>query len=456
MFSLLTSLSLAADHDIAMVLRVVDPLGNALVDQSVALPYDQSFNLTLGKQDYVVQVTAAHDGRRATVETHVFKGELEEGVEIATPKLDLAPDEKRKKTSTTAAPRGVKDANGTKLSLLDWTVEAEWGWTGRDWVAETAKAKLEPSQIVLVWAGAPLYRSATDDAPVRMKAVERGPSGELMPVEVIEDGERVHVRTLGSPGVACHALSQNGLDGYVIDLWVAKEDLTMVVPRSVEVTYSDDTATTLDAGVALYPLTGKTQIADSELIVRADTGVFLVDVALPRTAVGLGYGISEARAAVTSEQVVQPTSSGGVGATLAGPVKIDGYDSRAIGQGFQVDETYELEGLERTGVVIKTNCSAHKVTVQPARLKAVDENSILVGVDVERASVPPGEIPVWWPDGSAAGKGLAPEGLEFAKKETRACQKVVLDTTPMPVVEGVVYEPEDDNLLELCWDKSDL
>ena len=456
MLLLLSSLAHAADHDIAMDLRVVDPLGNALVDQEVALPYEQSFPITLGKQDYVVQVVAKHEGRRATVEAHVFKGEVEDDVEIATPSLLLNPDEKRKKTSTTTAPRGVKDASGTKLKLLDWEVEAEWGWTGRDWVSDADKSKLEPSQIVLVWAGAPLYTSADGETPVRMKAVEREPGVELMPAEVIEDGERVHVRTLGSAGQACHSLEQNGLEGYVVDVWVDKSELTLVVPRQVEVSYSDETATTLDAGVALYPLSGKTQIADAELVLRADTGVFLVDAALPKDAVGLGYGISEARAPVTSEQVVQPTSGGGVGATLAGPVKIPGYDSRAIGQGFQVAETYEVEGLERTGVVVQTNCSSHRVTLQPARVKPVDENTIVVGLDHERSATEAGTVPVYWPSGEAAGTGPVPEGLEFSKKETRACQGVVLDTTPMPVVDGVVYEPSEDNVLELCWDKSEL
>lgn len=456
MLTLLSSLSVAAEHDLAMDLKLVDPLGNVLVDQSVALPYDQNFPVVIGKGDYIVHVEAKHEGRRAEVVAHVYKGAVEDDVEIATPSLTLNPDERREKTSTTTAPRGAKDSSGKKLSLLDWSLEAEWGWTGRDWLAEAANAKLQPSQIVLVWAGAPLMRSADDANPVRMKAAERGPGVDLMPVEVIEDGDLVHVRTLGTPGDACHALSANGLDGYVVDLWVAKSDLVPVVPKAVEVTYSDDTTTTLDAGVAVYAIPGKTLIADSERVVRADTGYFLVDAALPKGAVGLGYGISKARPPVTSEQVVQPTSSGGVGVTLAGPVKIPGYDSRSIGQGFLLQETFEVEGMERTGVVLQTTCSAHRVTVQPARVKAVKDDTTVVGQPVARIQSEPGAVPVYWPDGSVAGTGPAPEVLEFEKSETRACQGVVLDTTPMPVVEGVLYEPEPDNILSICWDKADL
>ncbi|HJN73728.1 MAG TPA: hypothetical protein QGF58_07335 [Myxococcota bacterium] len=456
MLALLSSLSLAADHDLAMDLKVVDPLGHALVDESVALPYEQHFPMTLGKTDYVVFVEAKHEGRKAEVLVHVFKGDPVDEVEIATPSLLLNPDERREKTSTTSAPRGVKDDGGTKLKLLDWSVEAEWGWAGRDWMTDTRTSKLDKNQVVLVWAGAPLLRSSDDASPVRMQAALREPGVDLMPVEVIEDGDLLHVRTLGSPGGACHALPNNGLDGYVLDLWVAKEDLALVVPRTFEVTYSDETSTTVDAGVAIYPLDGKTRIADSELVVRADTGDFLFDAALPKGSVGLGYGLSEARPPVESEQVVQPTSSGGVGVTLAGPVKIPGYDSSRIGQAFRIGEIYEFEGMERTGAVVKTNCSAHLVTVQPARIKPLADDTILVGLGAERPTVESGTIPVYWPDGSVAGTGPAPEDLEFSKRETRACKEIVLDTTPMPVIDGITYEPEADNILSLCWDKADL
>ena len=452
MISLLLALSSAhaADADLALQLKIDTPAG-PVIDESVSLPYSNEFPVELGKSSYVIAVEAEHSGRKATVKTHVYLGE--DRVEVASPSLELNPETQGKKKSTTAAPRGTKSPTGEKLSLLDWQVEASWGWGSEDWVAGLYEGKVAEGEFVLVSQGATLYSSAEASEGAHIRASEGGPGTPLLPLVVVADeGERLHVRTLGEQGGHCHAVSDNRLDGYALDLWVDRSSLVPVVPKAVDVVYSDDTKHHLDAGVAVYgPPEKKKPIADGELILEADTGAVLVPAALPAGSLALSYGESALREVPMSEQVVKPASGASVGSSLGGGVRVIDFDSMWVGPGFPVQETYETEGMSKLGLKLTTSCSTHEVTVPPARVKAPTEETFVVGM-VERAEAAEFKRqPLFWADGSAAGEGPVPEGVVIAKREEQACFDLVLDGVPLPEsTDGVQYEPDPAGMMKLC------
>ncbi len=452
MISLLLALSnaQAADADLTLQLKVDTPAG-PVVDQAVSLPYSDEFVVDLGKSSYVVAVEAEHSGRKATVKTHVYLGA--DRVEVASPSLELNPEMVGKKKSTTSAPRGTKGPGGEKLELLDWQVEASWGWGAEDWVAKVSEQEVPEGHFVLVPVGAALYPSAAAKEGHRVRPSEGGPGTELLPLRVIADeGERLHVRTLGEPGGHCHAVKDSGLDGYVLDLWVDRSALVPVVNEPLDVVFSDQTKAHLDSGVAVYgPPATQRPIADAELLLEADTGVFLVPVALSAGSLSSSYASSQLREVKPTGQLVKPASGASVGTSLGGGVRVIGFDSTSIGPGFPVQETYEVDGASRAGLKLTTSCSTHEVTVPPARIKAPDGQSFVIGL-VERAEAPAGpRQPLFWEDGSPAGEGLVPAGLVIANKEQQACFNLALDSTPVPeATEGVRYEADPQGLLRLC------
>ncbi len=452
MISLLLALSSAhaADADLTLQLKLDTPAG-PVIDEAVSLPYSNEFPVQLGKSSYVFAVEAEHAGRKATVETHVYLGE--DRIEVASPSLELNPETPGHKKSTTAAPRGTKGPDGAKLSLLDWTVDATWGWGSEDWVAALSETQVPEGDYVLVPVSAALYPSATSTEGRRIRPSEGGPGTQLLPLQVVADeGERLHVRTLGEQGGHCHAVRDSGLDGYALDLWVERGALVPVVKTPVDVVFSDETRHHLDSGVAVYgPPETKRPIVDAELLLEADTGAFLVPAALPSGSLALSYTESRLREVPTTEQVVKPASGASVGCSLGGGVRVIDFDSMWVGPGFPVQETYEVQGMSRVGLKLTTSCSTHEVTVPPARVKAPTDETFVVGL-VERAPAAEwNRQPLFWADGAAAGQGPVPDGLVIPKREEQACFDLALDGTPVPEAsDGVRYEVDPAGVMTLC------
>lgn len=437
----LSTLALAAEADLGMQLKITAPTGEALIDEVVPLPYSAELPYTLGKATYTVVVEAEHVGSKATVSAAVMEGEAQ----VAKPALDLVIDSPGSKTRTTIAPRGAKGPDGAKLKILDWKLDASWSWTGEDWVAAASAGAPKVGEHALIRPGAAISGGG-------QPAVAADKTSSYWPVEVVAvDGDVVTVRTLASGSSACFDAPSGALAGYALDLTVAKADLALVTPKPVTVTYSDETATTLDAGVAVEGIPNRRPVIDAERQMRTYTGTGRVDAALPAGSLALSYPADATRRTVEmGEQGVKPTSGGSIGSTLAGGVSLAGYQSGAgIGQMAPVKELFEVEGDAQTGLIVETSCSEHRATVQPARVKSVDDETIVVGVSAPAAAAAVESVAVFWPDGSKAGVGPRPAGLEFEKKATRACTGVGLGEASSTEEGGVSYE----DTVQLCFDK---
>ncbi|MCP4810105.1 MAG: hypothetical protein GY884_32610 [Proteobacteria bacterium] len=441
----LSGLALAADADIGMQLKVTDPMGNALIDEQVTLPYSAEIPITIGKSSYVVAVEAEHIGKTATVSAAVLEGD--DRIQIAKPALDLVIDSPNSKARTTVAPRGAKNAAGEKMKILEWKLDASWSWVGEDWIATAASGAPKVGEHALLKPGAAIQGGG-------QTVVEAGKTTSHWPVEVVAvDGDSVTVRTIAAGSAGCFSAPAGALTHYELDLTVAKADLALVTIAPVTVVYSDEmTTTTLDVGVAAGPIPNRKPVVDSERLVRAYTGSGQVDVALPAGSLGLSYPADAGRRSFgIGETGVKPTSGGSIGTTLGGGVLLVGYESGAgIGQMAPISEAFDVEGDQQTGIVVQTTCSEHRVTVQPARVKPVDDVTIEVGhVEPYKAVDLAEGVAVFWPDESPAGTGPKPADLEFEKKATRACWGVGLGDASATEHGGVSYE----DTVQLCFDK---
>ena len=437
----LSTLALAAESDLGMQLKITDPMGNAVIDEQVPLPYTAEFPVTVGKGSYVIAVEATHTGKVANVSAAVLEGA--DQVQIAKPALELVVDSPNSKTRTTVAPRGAKDAAGNKLKILDWKLEASWGWVGDEWLEAAAAGAPTVGEHALLKPGAELSGGG-------QVVVARDRTDFFWPVEVVAvDGDTVTVRTLAAGAPGC--FSTDTLAKHALTLTVAKSDLALVTHAPVSVSYSDElTSTTLDAGVAVEEVPNRRPVVDAERLVRAHTGSGRVDVALPAGSLALSYAADTGhRAFRIGESGVKPTSGGGIGSTLGGGISLADYDSGAgIGQMAPLVELFEAEGDQNQGLVVQTSCSEHRATVQPARVKPVDDETIEVGfVEPYKAVDLPEPVTVYWPDETEAGTGPKVEGLEFEKKATRACADVALGFGAEE--SGVFYE----DTINLCFDK---
>lgn len=482
MILLLSTLAMAAESDLVLDLTITGPLNDAILDEEVSLPYTASIETTYGKGTYRVDIDAQHVGREVVLDVTVVDTKPRTEAKVADLGLELQPESAQDASKTVIAPRGLKK-DGVKLQYATFAVDASWRWNSGNWPEAARATPAKPGELVVVWEDTPLYGAAADDAPsARLRPAERHPSvAGYVPLTVVEDqGDWLKVSTAAVTD-SCHLASDSRLGALDLTLFVKRSDLLLVTPKAVSIDYDDGTRHTLQPGVVVMPPQGKLLVGDGELLMKADAGDVLADVTLPAGTLAVSYAPTATTAPAKQDEQVLASSNRSLGETNAGevywlgqgpaylqgawelPVDPDAVESLIMEEDFVGDASDRPDVGQAQGIV-HGSCSVHHFQMLPSRIKPSDyvANEGAVAEVVAPTNV---VTATWglkagtalsWADGTLAGTTTAAVDLagEATKTDDRKvkCGTVVLDSTPVPLVEGMAYEADADGAFEVCFD----
>ncbi len=478
---LLTSLALAADSDLVLDLDITGPLGDAIVDEEVALPYSNSIEKVYGKGTYRIDIEAHPVGRKVLLDVTVTDTRSRTDVKVADMGLELLPESTQDADKTILAPKGLKK-DGKKVQYATFAVEASWRWNSGDWPQEARKEAVKPGELVVVWEDTPLFTAASADAPnARLRPAERRPGmAGYLPLEVVEDqGEWVKVRT-GAVSDSCHTASASRLDDASLELYVQRSELLLVTAATVAVEYDDGSRFQLEPGVVVIPAQGKLLVAEGELLMKADAGDVVADITLPAGSLALSFAPTAPKPPEAKEEQVLTSSNFSLGETASGEVYWLGQGPAYL-QGFweapvdpeavvEDEENYVGDATDQPDVgqargIVAGSCSVHSFHMLPSRIKpagyvanegARDSGEVLSTEFVSATWAIKEGTALTWADGGAA--GTATHALELEGEPRKSddkkvkCGTVSLDGTPVPRVEGIAYEADPEGIFEVCFD----
>lgn len=483
---LLTSLALAADSDLVLDLNVTGPLGDAIVDEEVTLPYSASIDKEYGKGEYRVDIEAIPVGRQVELTVKVIDTKPRNETTRVSLALEMPPETAQDASKTIMAPRGLKK-DGVKVQYASFSVDASWKWGSGNWPEDARAGSVEPGSVVVVWEDTLLYTSSGEESQrARLRLAERTPGiGGYLPLTVVEDqGDWLKVST-GPVGDSCH--TAGAFAPVDLALFVKREDLLLVTADTVSMDYSDGTHFELRPGVVVAPPSGKLVVAESELLMLADANDVIAEVTLLPGSLSNAYTpVALAEVAVQDDQVVA-SSNRSLGETRAGDVFWMG-DGVAYLQGFwdapvdpdaapveteeaapEEEENYVGDASDKVDIgqargIVHGTCGEYHFQMLPSRVKPasyVPNEGARVEAEVATEFVAaewslPAETELSWPDGSPAGSTIAKVDLAAAPTKTDnrkvKCGTVSLDTTGVPLVDGMTYEVDVDGTFDVCFD----
>ncbi|MCB9761622.1 MAG: hypothetical protein H6739_17390 [Alphaproteobacteria bacterium] len=440
----------AAEGDTTLSLTLTGPTGEAAIQEQVSIPHEQTYPLQYGKALYEIEVSATPDGKRVALVATIYELKGRKRLPVSAPKLVLNPEDQRTKEVTTPAPRGYAAPDGAKPTLLTWSLEGSWQWTGPDWPADARAASVAPGQVVTTWTDTWLYAAPdTGASKVHLRPEEHAPGAHAyLALEVLEDkGAWLRVKGLDGQG-RCHAAQDSALGALGVEAWVERSALLLMVKEPVEVPFEDGRSATLQPGAVALPPEGRREVFANELLFTVDTGGAVAALPLPAGSLGLGVSPGAPRALATAETHVVPSSSGTIGNTPVGPV------TWLSARQAYVMERFEGAGQDQAGVALAERCGDWRLSVQAARIKpagafeAVPDSAPSVGT--------PGPWSLTWPGGEPAGQADAlPLSPPAPDADGARCALYSIDTTPVPVMEGVVYEVDPERSFKACLEAKD-
>jgi hypothetical protein len=479
---LLSTLAMAAESDLVLDLNITGPLDDAILDEEVSLPYTASIEKTYGKGTYRVDIDAKHVGREVILDVKVIDTKPRTEAKVADLGLELQPESAQDASKTVIAPRGLKK-DGAKLQYATFAVDASWRWNSGNWPEEARATPAKAGELVVVWEDTVLYGAPADDAPgARLRPAERHPTvAGYVPLTVVEDqGDWLKVSTAEVTD-SCHVVSDSRLGALDLTLFVKRSDLLLVTPSVVTVDYKDGTHHTLQPGVVVMPPQGKLLVGDGELLMKADAGDVLADVTLPTGTLAVSFAPTAPTAPAAMEDQVVASSNRSLGETNAGevywlgegPAYLQGAwelpEDPEAAESLIMEEDFVGDASDRPDVgqaqgIVHGACSVHHFQMLPSRIKPSD---YVANEGAFAEDVAPTEVvtATWglkagtalnWADGTPAGTAtgavdLSGEPTKTADRKVK-CGSVVLDSTPVPLVEGMAYEADADGTFEVCFD----
>lgn len=422
--------AMATPADLTLDVKVTDPGGEVVLEESVPLPYSQEVPLSYGKHSYVLALSAIPEGREVELVMEVLQLDGDERVKVTAPSLTLVADKPKDRAVTTAAPRGFKTADGQKLSALKWSLSGGWRWGAEDWAKALSDQSIPEGDTVLLREDSWLYAAPEEGAPKARLGTRSEPgAGGVLPMTVVKDqGGWLELQTLAANG-HCHDGADNRLRDIPARFHVQRSELLLSTHQPVEVAYSDGTSGQFEVGVAAWPVTKGLSVVDQERVFQLDDGLLVTPAALPKGSLAMSYqAVPALKSQAVSDQQIMPTHSNAVGGNLAGP-------SVWLGQGRPaVQGQFEVEGGSYTGVQLEGRCSAHNLKVQPARIKPAETSPQIAASTAEAASGPP-DIELRWPDNQvllsthASLLGISAEERGMLN-EDMPCLPFILSTRP--------------------------
>lgn len=483
---LLTSLALAANSDLVLDLNVTGPLGDAIVDEEVSLPYSASIDKEYGKGEYRVDIEATPVGRQVELTVKVVDTKPRTETTRVSLALDMPPETAQDASKTIMAPRGLKK-DGEKVQYATFSVDASWKWGAGNWPEEARSASVEPGTVVVVWEDTLLYTSSGETSQrARLRPTERTSGvGGYVPLTVVEDqGDWLKVST-AAVSDSCH--TAGAFAPVDLTLFAKREDLLLVTADAVTMDYSDGTHFELRPGVIVTPPSGKLVVAEGELLMMADANDVIAEVTLLPGSLSNAYSpVAPAEVAVQEDQVVA-SSNRSLGETLAGdvywlgdgvaylqgfwdaPVDPDAAPAEGVEAAPAEEENYVGDASDKVDIgqargIVHGTCGVYHFQMLPSRVKPasyVPNEGALVEEEVVTEFVAaewslPAETELSWPDGSPAGSTTGKVDLAAAPTKTDnwkvKCGTVSLDTTGVPLVDGMAYEVDVDGTFDVCFD----
>ena len=281
-------------------------------------------------------------------------------------------------------------------------------------------------EMVVLTPSAPLHAHRDDGAPFV--------PGKHTPARVLEEADG-WLRVQIGDNLGCY-FDPAGLAGLQLQVWTPAESLAPVITDTTRLEYSDGTALTVRAGLALLPTDtpGRYQLVDQLAVPELD---------IPGAIVGRRYR-EDHHWYAPADRGLDPDVVAAAALLNGAPISLLPSDDPWL---------WGQEGDDPGQAEFSSFCARYTVTVPASAWVDDVAGAVMYGISAPRARegfvLEPG-APMWWPDDTPAGQSRCPEVFAVEARATDAGRRCFV-RDPVTGWRSDLTR-RDSGLVTLCFD----